>query len=307
MKFSSIFRLRKWVGLFLNTKFGKRLDDRTFIKLEYYSNFGKRLNLNNPVTFNEKLQWLKLYDRNPMYTRMVDKVSAKEYVAEIIGEQYIIPTLGVWDRPEDINFDALPNQFVLKVTHDSGGLVICRDKSKFDKSKAIDKLTRSLKRDYYSAYREWPYKDVRKRILAEEYLEDNMDIESKGLVDYKFFCFNGVPRMLYISQGLENHETAEISFFDFEGKQLPFHRKDYKPFIENKELPACFEKMIDISGKIARNVNNPFIRIDLYAVQEQIYFSEITFYPCSGMIPFDPPEWDKKIGGWINLPSDEIG
>lgn len=302
MKIKSIFSLRKWVGLFLTTKCGKSLNDERFIRLKYYASMGKILHLKNPVTFNEKLQWLKLYDRNPAYTQMVDKYAAKEYVANIIGKEYIIPNYGVWEKPEEIDFDSLPDQFVLKVTHDSGGLVICRDKSKLNREHVVEKLNKSLQRDYYIQSREWPYKNVKKQIIAEVYMEDEQS--GHGLTDYKFFCFNGIPRFLYVSQGLEDHTTAKISFFDFEGKRLPFSRSDYRPFEKNIELPKQFEKMIEIAKVLANEVANSFVRIDLYSINGDIYFSEITFFPCGGMVPFDPPEWDKKMGEWIELPID---
>lgn len=300
MKLKSLLSLRKWVGFYLGTGLGKRLPDKQFIELEYYSYMGKVLDLRNPRSFNEKLQWLKVYDRNSLYTTMVDKLSAKEFAANIIGQRHIIPTYGVWDTPAEIDFDMLPQQFVLKVTHDSGGLVICRDRTQFDKEQAVRKLEKSLQRDYYRVHREWPYKNVRRRVFAEAYMEDEQC--GQGLTDYKFFCFNGHPRFLYISQGLEEHATAKISFFDFNGKQLPFSRSDYRPFSGDMVLPSNFEEMISLAEKIAKVVSNPFVRVDLYSIQGEIYFSEITFYPCSGMIPFKPLDWDYELGTWIDLP-----
>lgn len=185
------------------------MDDETFLKMAYKRKFGKELDLNNPVTFNEKLQWLKLNDRKPEYTEMVDKFMAKKYVASIIGQEHIIPTLGVWSRFDDIDFDKLPTQFVLKCTHDSGGLVVCKDKSNLNKKAAKKKIEKSMKTNYYKGGREWPYKNVKPQIIAEEYMED---ISGNGLTDYKFYCFNGVPKYLYVSNGMDNHETARLSF-----------------------------------------------------------------------------------------------
>ena len=279
------------------------LSDKLFLKMYWYLKRGERLNLKQPKTFNEKLQWLKLYDRKPEYSRMVDKYEAKKYVAERIGEEYIIPTLGVWDSFEEIDFDKLPEQFVLKCTHDSGGLVICRDKAKLDKKKARAKIESSLKRNYYWRNREWPYKNVKPRILAEVYMED--ETETAGLTDYKFFCFNGVPKMLYASQGLEDHATARISFFDLEGKRMPFWRSDYRPMEGDLVLPENFGQMMEKAQVLAKEVDCPFVRIDLYSINGATKFSEITFSPCSGMVPFEPKEWDEKLGNWIALPDKQ--
>lgn len=280
--------------------FYKWQSDEAFLKKEFRYSMGKALNLENPQTYNEKLQWLKLYDRKTIYNTMVDKYEAKKYVADIIGEEYIIPTLGVWDKFEDIDFDKLPEQFVLKCTHDSGGLSICRDKSKFDKKKAEKKIKRSLKKNFYWSGREWPYKDVKPRIIAEVYMDD--EAEAKGLTDYKFFCFNGEAKLLYVSQGLENHDTASISFYDMNGEEMPFHRKDFKPMKKGYKVPSSFDEMTRLANQIAQKVQSPFVRVDLYSVRGSIYFSEITFYPCSGMVPFEPEEWDKTLGDWITLP-----
>ena len=281
----------------------KKIPDELYLKLRYKARLGKDLNLSEPQGFNEKLQWLKLYDRNPIYTTMVDKEAVKQYVADRIGEEYIIPTLGVWEKFDDIDFDVLPNQFVLKCTHDSGGLAICRDKYSFDKQKAKFKIERSLKKNYYWSGREWPYKDVKPRIIAEQYMEDENFVA--GLTDYKFFCFNNEVKMLYVSQGLEDHSTASISFYDLDGNEMPFHRKDYKPIEGKLKLPKNFKEMLDTAQKLANEVNAPFVRIDLYSIDGKTKFSEITFSPCSGMIPFEPAEWDEIIGDWLQLPIEK--
>ena len=260
----------------------------------------RKLNIENPRTFNEKIQWLKINDHKEIYTTMVDKFKAKSYVEKKIGKQYIVPTYGVWDRFEDIDFDILPNQFVLKCTHDSGGLVIVRDKLNFDKKKAKKKIEKSLRNNYYYSCREWPYKNVKPRIIAEKYLKDTQ-MNKSGLVDFKIFCFNGKAKFLYISQGLENHLTAKISFYDLEFNKMPFKRSDYEGFISDPPKPKNIKKMIQIAEKLAINI--PFLRVDLYEVDEQIYFSELTFSPCSGMIPFEPQEWDLKLGDLLELPN----
>jgi len=421
----------------------KYMSDEKFIKRMFKIRMGYDLDLNNPQTFNEKLQWLKLYDRKPEYIQMVDKYEAKKYVTSVIGEEYIIPTLGVWERFEDIDFDALPKQFVLKCTHDSGGLVICRDKSSFNKNEARKLINKSLKRNYFWNGREWPYKNVKPRIMAEKYMEDDFfnkkefrnykffefdgvskalyldkkfndksteadyfdiklnylnisnvypasyDLQIKneklgkmkrlteellkvnpdlsvdffevngcayfgeitftqwtgiipyspeswdttlgrwikvpeeygagytlisdgyvlllhkkapaGLIDYKFFCFSGTPRLLYISKGMENHSTAEISFYGMDGKEKDFHRSDYKPY-HNAVIPQNFNELRDKAQQLASSVDCPFTRIDMYSINNKVYFSEITFTPCGGFLPFYPKTADLELGRYIKLP-----
>jgi len=274
------------------------IPDKMYIKMKYYMRRKSFPDLKNPQTFNEKLQWLKLYDRKPIYTTMVDKYEVKKYVADIIGEEYIIPTLGVWNSFDEIDFDALPDQFVLKCTHDSGGLVICRDKSKLDIEKAKRKIEASLKNEFFYDGREWPYKNVKPRIIAEQYMEDS---KSEKIRDYKFFCFNGEPKMIYISEGLEDHSTAQMSFYDIEGKEMPFHRADYRTFAVTPDMPETLTEMIELSRLFAKKTECPFVRIDFYCVNGKTYFSEITFFPCGGMVPFEPMEWDAKLGEWIDL------
>ena len=281
--------------------FLKNMSDEAYVKMLYKDKFGKKLNLDNPQSFNEKLQWLNLHDRNPLYTELVDKYEVRKHIAAQIGEEYLIPLVGgPWNSFDEIDFDTLPDQFVLKCTHDSGGLVICRDKSKLNLSAAKKKINASLKHDYYWSSREWPYKNVLPRIIAEQYMED--ENTARGLTDYKFFCFNKKPEMIYVSQGLENHATASISFYDLDGRKMPFWRSDFKPIDGDFTLPGNFEKMVTIAEKLAEMVPSPFVRIDLYSIWGKIYFSEVTFLPCGGMLPFQPTEWDKKLGEWINLP-----
>lgn len=293
--------LKKGFMFLSNRGFFNRMSDETYLKLRYNCIMGKKLNLDNPVTYNEKLQWLKLYDRKPEYTKMVDKYEAKKYVANIIGEEYIIPTLGVWDNVNDIDFDTLPNQFVLKCTHDSGGLVICKDKAELDIENAKNTLNHFLNRNFYSVHREWPYKDVKPRIIAEKYMED----ESKtDLKDYKFFCFNGEPKLLYISEGLSDHSTAKISFADMDYNIAEFKRNDFKPFDKLPDKPLNFEKMKELAKVLSKD--RAFIRVDFYEIHKKIFFGELTFFPCSGYLPFDPKEYDKVLGDWITLPNKNI-
>lgn len=274
------------------------LPDKQFLQLKYRLKMKKKLDLKNPKTFNEKIQWLKLYDRKPEYSTMVDKYEAKKYVADIIGEEYIIPTLGVWDRFEDIDFDSLPDQFVLKCTHDSGGLVIVRDKSKMDVDAAKKKIEHSLKNNYYKHGREWPYKNVKPRIIAEKFMTDEKNPNS--LMDYKFYCFGGQPQFLYISQGLEDHKTASISFVTLDWEFAPYRRNDFKPFDTLPQKPERFDEMLDFAKKLSADMS--FLRVDLYQINGQIFFSELTMSPCSGFMPFENMEHDKVIGEMLTLP-----
>lgn len=259
------------------------------------------LDLENPQSFNEKIQWLKLNDRNPKHTMLVDKYEAKRLVAHSIGESHIIPTLGIWDRFEDIDFSILPNQFVLKCTHDSGGLVVCRDKKNFNKKSAKKKINKCLKHNFYYGQREWAYKNIKPRIIAEKYMEDETakKLGNSGLTDYKFFCFNGKPEFVYVSCGLENHETAQISFLTMEWEFADFKRNDYQGLNVLPDKPKRFDEMIEYAKKLSEN--EKFVRIDFYEIGARVYFSEVTYYPCSGFMPFDPIEWDNKIGKLIKI------
>ena len=280
--------------------FLKHMSDEKYLKMAFKDRMGYPLNLKDPKTFNEKLQWLKLYNRRPQYTAMVDKYEAKLYVAERIGEEYIIPTLGVWDKFDDIDFDALPDQFVLKCTHDSGGLVIVRDKSKLDKKAAREKIERSLKRNYYWSSREWPYKNVKPRIIAEQYMQDSVTGE---LRDYKFFCFNGEMKVMFIASERYNHTTeTRFDFFDRD-----FQHLDFRNGHPNADVPPAkpekFEKMCVLAEKLSQGI--PLLRVDFYEVDGKIYFGELTFSHWGGMMPFEPAEWDRKLGDWIKLPDKE--
>lgn len=274
--------------------------DKLYLKLRFRNSMGRPLNLESPVTFSEKLQWLKLYDQKPEYTVMVDKYAAKKYVANILGDDYIIPTYGVWNRPEDIDWDSLPDQFVLKCTHDSGTVIIVKNKKKIDRNKTIKLLNKYLKKDYYIIDREWPYKNVPKRIIAEKYLEPSF--ETNDLPDYKFFCFNGEPRFCQVISGRGGKMC--IDFFDYDWNHQPFHEPKKYPFADVKpEKPKHFEQMWRAASSLSKGL--PFSRIDFYDVNDKVYFGEITFFPTSGTGGFDPEEWDKQFGDWIKLPINE--
>ena len=256
--------------------------------------------LNHPRTFNEKLQWLKLNDRHAEYTQMVDKIDAKKYVASIIGDKYIIPTLGVWNSVDEIEWDKLPNQFVIKVSSDSGGIVVCKDKQTLDIEKAKEKLTNGWGKNYYVHNKEYPYRDLTPRIIAEEYKEDESGYE---LRDYKIFCFNGEPKILFVASDRQNAgEDTKFDFFDLNWNHLPF-TNGHPNSKEHIAKPKNFEEMLEIAKKLS--VGIPQVRIDLYNCNGQIYFGEITFFHWSGMTAFDPVEWDFKLGKMIKLPCDK--
>ena len=278
------------------TKYTLRfLPDKLYLQVYYFSQFKKFINFKNPKTYNEKLNWLKIYDRNPEYTKMVDKYEGKKYVASIIGEEYIIPTLGIWNKFDDINFEQLPNQFVLKCTHDSEGIVIVKDKKKLDNKLVKDKIEEAMKYNFFYIGREYPYKNVKPRIIAEKYMEDSKYHE---LRDYKFFCFNGEPKIMYVSD-CSHTNNQHCCFYNMKYQKLNIKRKDYKEFIKPLSKPKNFNKMIELSKILSKNI--PHVRVDWYEINEKLYFGELTFYTCSGFIPFENEEWDYKIGEWIKL------
>ena len=267
-----------------------------FLKREYRILMHRELDLENPVYYTEKLQWLKLYDHRPEYTVMVDKFAVKEYVARKIGQEYVIPLLGVWDRAEDIDFDTLPDRFVLKTTHDSGSYIVCKDKSKLDIPAARKRMATFLKRKYYDCNREWPYKNVVPRIIAEAYMEDSKHGE---LRDYKFFTFGGQPKVLYIAQGRGRGEPTVADFFDMDFNHLPFTiDHDMAPIPPEK--PETFELMKELAAKLSEGI--PQLRVDFYEVDGKVYFGEMTFFHCSGMEQFHPEEWNRTFGEWVVLP-----
>lgn len=277
---------------FLASPFGRLLPDPLYLRWRYRLAFGHLPDLAEPRSFNEKLQWLKLHDRRPLYHTLVDKVAVKQYVAGLIGARYVVPTLGVWESSNRIDWESLPRQFVLKCSHDSGSALICRDKSSFDRSKAAE-LDRSLAVDFYSLAREWPYKGVPRRILAEEYLGDNIP-------DYKFFCFDGEPRLMFVA----SDRTAAGSETKFDFYDMDFHRLDMRNGHPNSPQPVarpeCWEEMKELARSLSAGI--PHVRVDFYEVGGKVYFGEYTFYHWGGMVPFDPPEWDIRIGEMLKCP-----
>lgn len=272
--------------------------DEWYVRIQWRVKMGYRLDLDHPRTFNEKLQWLKLYNQRPEYSQMVDKVAAKEYAAEVIGREYVIPTLGVWERPEEIDFDRLPDRFVLKTSHGGGtkGVVICRDKSRFDRRRAVESLAWAMKRDIYRLYREWPYKNVHRCILAEELLEDP---SAEDLKDYKFFCFNGKVRFCKVD--VDRFIGHRANYYDLSWQLQPFGELRFPPLPDRKiDRPEHFDLMVELSEKIAKGI--PFVRVDLYSVAGRVYFGETTFFPAAGFGAFQPAEADVTIGRMLELP-----
>lgn len=283
--------------------YGGWIPDKLYLQIIFFYRMGKKLNLKNPQTFSEKLQWLKLYDRKSDYTQMVDKYSVKEYVSKIIGEKYVIPTLGVWNTPEDIDWDMLPEQFVLKTTYGGGslGVVICNDKSTFNREETIKKLHRCMKQNIYRSLREWPYKNLKRKIIAETHLS-SLEGQQKDLYDYKFFCFNGEPRYCQVVTGRNDKEAFDM--FDLQWKHIPLREpKKYPNASFSIEKPESLDKMVDFAKRLSKDI--PFVRIDFYNIHGHVYFGEITFFPTSGMGGFSPEIWDYKFGELIQLPKRE--
>lgn len=278
--------------LWLLRSFSALYDDETYIKKIYEISFGKYPNLKAPQTFNEKLNWLKLNYRIDQLTIMADKYAVKSYVAGLIGKEYVVENYGVWNRWEDIDFSSLPNEFVLKGTHDSGGAFVCRDKKTFDFQRAEKKLRNNLNRNFYYSGREWPYKNIPHRIIADRLLDDHTGTE---LRDYKFWCFNGKPTYMYCTiKGKNVYEN----FYDMDFKAVminhgfPRHQPEF-------EKPSQFELMKGLAEKLSSGL--PFVRVDFFQVEEKVYFGEFTFYDWGGLRPF-VGDWDAKLGGLLNLP-----
>ena len=280
----------------MNKNFFNWMSDEQYLKIKYRLIMKKKLDLEKPQTYNEKLQWLKLNDRKNGYTKMVDKYEAKKYVASVIGEQYIIPTLGVWEKFKDINFEILPKQFVLKPTHTSGDVFICKDKNNIDYKKLKKKVNKWLKRKYYFLHREWPYKNVKPRIIAETYIENKEEI---GLKDYKFMCFNGKVKCSFVCTNRNSKQGLSVDFFDLNWKKMPFTRH-YPNSGEHINKPINYNQMLQLAEKLAKNI--PFVRVDFYEVNRKIYFGEVTFYPGAGFEEFSPEKYDRVLGEWLDLP-----
>lgn len=296
MKSESIQKIKRILGRNVIEFFYRSLgflSDEKYLRILFRLRMGRKLDLDNPKTFCEKLQWLKIHGREEIYTTMADKYLAKQFIAGKIGERYVVPLLGVWDRFDDIDFDALPDKFVLKCNHDSGSAIICRDKTKLDKENARKILEKSLKTDYFILKREWPYKNINRRIIAEEYLEDEPGV---NLFDYKFFCLNGVPRIMYVIEGASDNPTE--AFFDMEQNYLDLEMEDPRPEIPPR-LPDCFDEMKRLAAELSDGV--PFLRVDFFCVKGRLYVGELTFFHESGFGEIKPKEWDEKLGNMLDL------
>lgn len=270
------------------------MSDEQYIKFEYKLFTGMKLNLENPKRFNEKLQWLKLYDHNPQYTTLVDKQDVKSWVTSVIGEEYVIPSLGVWSRFEDIDFNLLPEQFILKCTHDSGGNIICTDKNTFDRQVAKKKIDACMKKRYFLEHREWPYKNVEPRIIAEPLLVDE---PGKSLKDYKLFCFHGITEFLFVASD-RGKGTTKFDFYDKEFNRMPVAQ--HYPNSENGvSKPQQFVLMKELAFKLAKDI--PFVRVDFYEVKGQVFFGELTFCHFAGIETFEPDSYDFEFGKLIDL------
>lgn len=282
------------------------MSDEKYLTTQYRVRMGRKLDLEDPRLFSEKLQWLKLHDHNPLYTRLVDKYRVREYIAEKVGEEYLIPLLGVWDDPDAIDFDALPDQFVLKCNHNSGtGMCICRDKSRLDVDAVRKKLRKGLEENFYMRCREWPYRDVPRKIIAEKLMAQREDVRFEaGLDDYRFYCFHGEPRLVYMYQsgGLGSGSKpgiASCDIFDPEWNHMPFRQKSPNAPTPPR-APANLEKMAALSRKLSEG--QIFMRVDFYEIDGKLYVGELTLYPGGGFAPFYPAEWDGEIGTWLTLP-----
>lgn len=269
-------------------------NDVLFLKVYYFLLMKEQLDLKNPKTYSQKIQWLKLHNTNPLYSRMVDKYQVREIIKEKLGEEYLIPLLGVWNSFDEINFATLPEKFVLKTTHDSGTVIICTDKDKFDLISAKQKITKALQRNYFYKSREYPYKNAVPRIIAEQYMHDENQTE---LTDYKFFCFQGVPAFLQITanKGVDK----AVGYFDMDFNPMPFHTGQILPNPHGLQKPDDFEKMIEIAKQLSKDIIH--VRIDLYYINNRIYFGEYTFHNNGGIVRFSPAEWNGMVGDMIEL------
>lgn len=281
--------------------FYNKTSDERYLKKIFKIMMGKELNLESPQSYNEKLQWLKLYDQKELYTTLVDKYKVREYVSKKIGNEFLIPLLGVWDHVDDIPFELLPNQFVLKCNHNSGlGMYICTDKSLMDMELVKKNLEKGLKQDYYMTRREWPYKNVPRKIICEKFMTDDLN---NGLKDYKFYCFNGVVKLLGIYTDRNSKSPTKADYFDRDynwiNMEWGYQHSEIIP-----EKPLLFNEMVSIAEKLSEGFIE--IRVDLYLCGDKIYFGELTFFDGSGLDSISPYEWDLQLGKWIKLPKSKI-
>ena len=275
--------------------FGHWMPDRLYLEWLYEVRMGTKLHLDHPETFNEKLNWLKLYDRRDEYTRMADKYEVRQYIAEQIGEEYLIPLLGVWESAEAIDVDSLPEQFVLRCTHDSASVIICRDKSTFDWDVAKEKLSKSLGINYFYPSREWPYKNIKPRIIAEQYMVDESGTELK---DYKIYNFDGRPELIQVDFGRFVHHERNLYDLDWNyiDEQIEYPKNPQVSI----ERPEHLELMLELAAKLSKGI--PSVRTDFYSINGRVYFGEITFYQEAGFAHFSSETYDRYLGSLIRLP-----
>ncbi|PRS39085.1 glycosyl transferase [Bacillus sp. RJGP41] len=297
-KFEFLLKKPKSIIKILGDKrFLNWLPSRQYLKMVYWGETGKKLNLVNPLTFNEKLQWLKLYDWKPEYSMYVDKYSVRSYIEETLGDQYFIPIIGLYKNVQEINWDTLPEKFVLKCTHGSGSNIICTSKSKFDIDDAKIKLSKWMKKNWYWFGREGPYKNIIPRIVCEQYMVDD---SGTGLKDYKFMCFNGEAKCIFVCQDRNSSTGLNIDIYDINWNLMPFQRPSHPNSGTKSERPKNYEKMIEFAQILSKDI--PFLRVDFYEINGHLYFGELTFYPGSGFEEFTPESYDKLLGSWIKLP-----
>lgn len=273
------------------------IPDERYLKMEYRVIMGKKLHLDPPITFNEKIQWLKLHDRKQIYRELADKYKNRKFVEEYIGKGYLIPLLGVWDRAQDIDFDILPEQFVLKSTHGYGGMILCYEKQKLNTRLVRKKLNQVLVTDFYPRGREWSYGGASPKIIAEKLIDDG---GGERPADYKFFCMNGEVRCVCLSRSLGDKKGC-VSFFRPDGERMPFKRVDYPDYPGKNPLPGSFQEMKEAAQTLAKASQAAFIRVDFYEMRGKVYFSEFTFYPCGGTAFLDPPEYDEALGDLLKI------
>ena len=289
---------RLLVRRLMNTRLSHVLSDQSHVKLSYWACTGKKLRTANPVSFNEKLQWLKLNDHREIYTICADKLRVRNYVAQKLGEEYLIPFLGSWETADEIDFDELPQQFVIKCNHNSGlGMCICKDKEKLDLPEVRQKLQEGLEENYFLRGREWSYLDIPRRIVAEAFLSDG----SGSLADYKIHVFNGKPRFILVCADRFDESGLTEDFYTPDWEHMDIRRPGIPNAKKPQPKPELLEEMLTCAEKLSQGF--PFVRVDFYVCGGKIYFGEMTFYPASGMVPFDPPEWDETFGSWLQLPT----
>ncbi len=288
--------------------FYKKMDDASYLKKMYKLHTSRTLKLDPPITFNEKIQWMKIYDRDPKYTVMSDKLLAKDFVGKKIGFEYIVPNIRIWNNPDEINLDELPKKFVLKCNHNSGkGMCICEDKDKINFNRVKSEVKKGFAQDYYSVNREWSYKNINRKIFAEKYMESEDSnklingFSTQGLIDYKFYCFNGDPKFLYVGfANIKNGIKDDLlTYLSLDWTVAPFYRNDHKQMPILPPKPKCFDQLVKFSKMLSEDI--PFVRVDFYVVNEKPFFSEFTFYPGAGYGIFEPEEWEEKLGGFIVL------